>query len=138
MCKSKSLVLLSLVFLSTHTASATTLPARVVSASFFDIQDPNSGPMHSTSYAGVPPSQYTVPTNIHVLNWNNLPLQFGSVPGSTLDLVELLDWQVNYDAYSPVMAHSVAAGSVPEPTTIWLGMTAASIAVSTARRKRLS
>jgi len=88
MCKTVLLPVLTLVFLSAQAADATAQLTRVVSASFFDIAIASSGPMLSTSYAGVPPSQYSVPTNIQVSNWNNLPLQFLSVPGSNLDLID--------------------------------------------------
>ncbi|MGI9427145.1 MAG: hypothetical protein ACR2NM_00695 [Bythopirellula sp.] len=88
MSKSMSLVLLSLALMSTQIASATTPPTRVVSANFFDIANPFSGPLLSSTYAGVPPSQYSVPTDIRVNNWNNLPLQFLAVPGSNIDLVD--------------------------------------------------
>lgn len=70
------------------TAPAGAQLPRVVSASFFDINDSSSGPLLSTSIAGAPPAQYSVPTDIRVSNWNNLPLQFLSVPGSNLDLVD--------------------------------------------------
>lgn len=69
-------------------ARATVPSARVVSASFYDINDPTTGPMLSTSIAGVPPSQYNVPTSVRVSNWNNLPLEFLNVPGSNLDLYD--------------------------------------------------
>ena len=88
MCKTVFLPVLALVFLSAQAADATTQLTRVVSASFFDIATASSGPMLSTTYAGVPPSQYNVPTNIQVSNWNNLPLQFLSAIGSNLDLID--------------------------------------------------
>ncbi len=88
MCKAVLLPVLTLVFLSAQAADATAQLTRVVSASFYDIAIATSGPMLSTSYAGVPPSQYNIPTNIQVSNWNNLPLQFLSVPGSNLDLFD--------------------------------------------------
>ncbi len=68
-----------------QTAEATTAPARVVSANFYEVSS-TDGPMTSTDIAGVPPSQYTVPTSIRVSNWNNLPLQPSDVPGSNLNL----------------------------------------------------
>ena len=51
--------------------------------------------------------------------------------------VELLEWQANYGAVSPIVSPSTAASAVPEPTALWLSITAATIGASVARRKRL-
>jgi hypothetical protein len=53
-------------------AGANPPPVTVVSASFFDPGILESGPMLTTSIAGVPSTQVTVPTVIRDDNWNNL------------------------------------------------------------------
>lgn len=97
MCTTRIFAVLVLVVFSVQISHATTPPARVVSASFFDIGNASSGPMPSTAIAGAPPSQYSVPTDIRVSNWNNLPLQFLSVPGSNLDLHDSQGQQTTVD-----------------------------------------
>jgi hypothetical protein len=74
--------------LASLAAGASVQPTRVISASFYDPGNPATGPFLPTTIAGVPPAQYSVPADLRVDNWNDLPAFYPVPSGTKLDLFD--------------------------------------------------
>lgn len=82
------LLVAAAAFASAPTAAAQ--PTRVISASFYDPGNPDTGPFLPTTIAGVPPAQYSVPTDLRVYNWNDLVAMYPIPSGKKDNLFDSL------------------------------------------------